>query len=103
MSEMFVDGVVAAPAFTAAGEAAPDAGPAGGVSGIDPLTAACSAALDSASTVLLNAEGIAANDEATAGRAGTTNVQNLSQAEQNHATELRDPVGQGCGAGGTWT
>lgn len=102
MAEMFVDGVVAAPAFTATGEAPPAAAPGGGAAGTDPVTAACTTALDTSSTVLLNADGIAANDEAAAGSTGTTNVQNLNEAEQNHATELRDPLGQG-GAGGTWT
>lgn len=102
MADMFVDGVVAAPAFTATGETAPAAAPGSAVAGVDPLTAACTTALDSASTLLLNADGIASTDEATAVSTGTSNVQNLTQTEQNNATELRDPLGQ-AGSAGIWT
>ncbi|APA78399.2 hypothetical protein BB737_15005 [Mycobacterium avium subsp. hominissuis] len=100
MAEMFVHGAVAAPAFAAAGEATPAAVPATGVPGADPLTEACSAALAAASAKLVAADNIAGSDEATAGSTGTSNVQNLTQAEENHAAELRDPLGQG-GSGTT--
>jgi hypothetical protein len=102
MAEMFVDGVVAAPAFTGAGEASPPAAPGCGVPGINPLTEVCITALDSVSTLFLNDSGLVAVDEATAGSTGMSNVQNLAQTEQNNATELRDPLVQGT-AGGIWT
>ncbi|WP_071288229.1 hypothetical protein [Mycolicibacterium llatzerense] len=95
MAEMFVHGMVAAPAFAAAGEATPAAAPASGAPGMDPLTEACAAALASSTARLVAADNIAGSDEATAGSVGTSNVQNLTQAEENHAAELRDPLGQG--------
>jgi hypothetical protein len=91
MAEMRVDGVVAAPAFEATRKAQAAGGTSGGA-GVDPMTAACSAAFDAASTAMVAADGIAADNEATAGLAGTQNVQNLERAEGNHAAQLRYPL-----------
>jgi hypothetical protein len=99
MTEMFVDGGVAAAPFTATGEAVPAMAPRGGVPGADPLTVTCTTALDSAIALLSNADGIAETHEAIAGSTGTSNIQNLTQTEQNNATKLRDPLGQGAANG----
>lgn len=92
MAEMRVDSVVAGPAFSAAGEVKPAPAHGVGVCGTDPLTTAARLGISAASTALLAADGVATDNEATAGMTGTTNVQNFSRAEGDHAARLRYPV-----------
>ena len=92
MAEMRVDPIVAGPAFSSTGEVQPSPTGGAGVCGSDPVTAACRRNLGTAGTALSAAADIAGDDEATAGMTGTTNVQNFSRAEEDHAARLRYPV-----------
>ena len=98
-AEMWVDGSVAGPAFGSAGEVRPSTAPPGGGGG-DPLTTLSAAVLVPGSMELSVLDGFGSGNEAAAGAIGTTNVQNLTVAEQEHTAQLRDPLVNG-GAGTT--